>query len=224
MAELLLAKGADVNAKDHDAYSSLHFVAQLGYKNVAELLLANKADVNAKTDVNAGNSQAWTPLDMAVFFAHKNVAKLLRQHGAKSMAYPEDMIILSQPLHNGDTLAAKGGNNGIQIVGGPAAKYAIDDVIEKLGEINDAAKKGDLEKVKALLKDHPNLVSSTDDNGQTPLCSAAIGGQKDVAELLLANKADANAKDDNGETPLHAAAKAGKNDIVDLLRRNGGHE
>jgi cytohesin len=199
----------------------LHAAAQLGKKDLAELLLAKGADVNAETDVNAANSRAWTPLDMAVFCKHKNVAKLLRQRGAHSNAYPDSMMILSQPLHNGDVLAGAGGDNGIQI---PGAKCYIDDVIDKFGEINDAARNGDLAKVKALLKDHPDLVSSTDDNGQTPLCSAAIGGHKDVAELLLANKADVNAKDDNGETPLHAAAKAGQNNMVDLLRGNGGHE
>ena len=33
------------------------------------------------------------------------------------------------------------------------------------GEIHDAAKDGDLEKVKALLKDNPDLVNSKDNNG-----------------------------------------------------------
>ncbi len=42
--------------------------------------------------------------------------------------------------------------------------------------------------------------------GQTPLHMAACKGHKDVAELLLANKAEVNAKDNNGVTPLHLAA------------------
>ena len=37
------------------------------------------------------------------------------------------------------------------------------------GEIHDAAKDGDLEKVKALLKDNPDLVFSKDNDGATPL-------------------------------------------------------
>jgi ankyrin repeat protein len=52
------------------------------------------------------------------------------------------------------------------------------------GEIHDAAKSGDLEKVKALLKGNPNLVFSKDTNGRTPLHCAALQGQKNVAELL----------------------------------------
>ena len=65
---------------------------------------------------------------------------------------------------------------------------------------------GDLEKVKALLKDNPDLVFSKDTNGWTPLHMAAYEGHKDVAELLLANKAEVNAKDNSGVTPLHLAA------------------
>jgi ankyrin repeat protein len=78
------------------------------------------------------------------------------------------------------------------------------------GEIHNAAKSGDLEKVKALLKDNPDLVSSKEDNGETPLHWSALMGHKDVAELLLANKAKVNDKASNGLTPLHWAAGAGQ--------------
>ena len=78
------------------------------------------------------------------------------------------------------------------------------------GEIHDAAKGGDLEKIKALLKDNPGLVLSKDDKyGLTPLHLAAFRGHKDVGELLLTSKAEVNAKDNLGLTPLHMAALGG---------------
>ena len=92
------------------------------------------------------------------------------------------------------------------------------------GEIHDAAENGDLEKVKGLIKDNPNLVFSKDDYGAMPLHYAAQGGRKDVAELLLANKADVNAKANNDDTPLHVAAAQGHKDVAELLRQQGGHE
>jgi hypothetical protein len=73
------------------------------------------------------------------------------------------------------------------------------------GEIHYTAEVGDLTKVKALLKDNPELVSSKGDVGETPLHVAAKYCGKDMVELLLANKADVNAKSEFDWTPLHAA-------------------
>ena len=85
-------------------------------------------------------------------------------------------------------------------------------------EIHDVAKAGDLAKVKALLKENPNLVLSKEDKeGRTPLHLAALEGRKDVVELLLASKADVNAKDNKGDTPSHDAASAGHQDVAELL-------
>ncbi|MGA3346733.1 MAG: ankyrin repeat domain-containing protein [Terracidiphilus sp.] len=89
------------------------------------------------------------------------------------------------------------------------------------GPIHDAARAGDLDKVKSLIKESPGLVSSKDDKyGQTPLHIAAFNDRKDVAEFLLANKADVNAKAKNGSTPLHLAAAKGNKDMVELLLAN----
>jgi ankyrin repeat protein len=92
------------------------------------------------------------------------------------------------------------------------------------GEIHDAARDGNLEKVKALLKGNPDLVFSKDDQGETPLHFAANLGHKDVVEFLLAKKADVNAKANNGWTPLYVAGRTGHNDVAELLRQHGGHE
>jgi ankyrin repeat protein len=73
---------------------------------------------------------------------------------------------------------------------------------KKHDSLNDAAKSGDLAKVRQLLKSNPGLVSSQDTNGCTPLFNAALYGHDDVVELLLANKADVNAKTRAGLTPL----------------------
>ena len=93
------------------------------------------------------------------------------------------------------------------------------------GEIHDAARDGNLEKVKALIKNNPDLVFSKDDFGHTPLYLAAASGRKNVVELLLANKADVNVTNNNGETPLRkAVVKGGNYDLQELLRQHGGHE
>jgi ankyrin repeat protein len=46
---------------------------------------------------------------------------------------------------------------------------------------------------------------------------AFLGQPKDVAELLLAHKADVNAKSKGGFTPLHFAASEGHQDVAEVL-------
>jgi ankyrin repeat protein len=95
---------------------------------------------------------------------------------------------------------------------------------DELHLLYDAARHGNLAKVKALLKGNPGLVFSKDNEGTTPLHTAAANGHKDVAELLVANKAEVNAKDSHGFTPLHWAAYFGHRHVAELLRQRGGHE
>ena len=93
VAELLVERKADVNAKDKTGWTPLHYAASFGHRNVAELLLTNKADVNAK------DTSGHTPLHYAAMQnadpaggptagvqpatpdALKEVGDLLRSHG-----------------------------------------------------------------------------------------------------------------------------------------------
>jgi ankyrin repeat protein len=88
------------------------------------------------------------------------------------------------------------------------------------GPIFEAAYAGDLATIKILLNGNPNLVSSKDAVGDTPLHFAALMGHQDVAKLLLAYGADVNAKDNNAQTPLHAAAAGGHKDLAEMLLAN----
>ena len=59
VAELLIAEGADVNAKNVVGQTPLHWAAMAGHKEIIELLIAAGAEVNAKT------KRGETPLDLA---------------------------------------------------------------------------------------------------------------------------------------------------------------
>jgi ankyrin repeat protein len=104
-------------------------------------------------------------------------------------------------------------------------KDLVDLLVANKAEYNiqDAAAIGDLEKVKVMLKDNPDLVFSRDFGGNTALHWAATQGRTNIVKLLLANKADVNAKANNksGWTPLRMAVLSGNKDIVELLLAGG---
>src|SRR5580765_1919052 len=91
-------------------------------------------------------------------------------------------------------------------------------------DICDAVKGNDLEKVRSLLKNNPDLVFSNNVSGMTPLHWAASGlHHKEIVELLLANKADVNATNKFGMTPLYFAAYCGDSEVAEMLLQSNAN-
>ena len=76
IAELFIAKGAKVNAKNDAGETSLHQAAKSGSKEVAEMLISEGAKVNNK-DING-----FTPLHEAAYSGKTDVVELLIAKGA----------------------------------------------------------------------------------------------------------------------------------------------
>jgi hypothetical protein len=74
-------------------------------------------------------------------------------------------------------------------------------------EIIEAAKSGNVEKVKALLKENPELIDTEDSGlGATALHWALLYGKKEVIKVLLAFDPDVNKAEAHGGTTMHWAA------------------
>ena len=116
IVELLIAKGADVNAKDKFGDTPLHDAAMRDQKEVAELLIANGADVNAKQD-----NYGMTPLHRAAVWDHEEIAKLLISEGANVNAKddkgrtPLDRAILNKQTKTAALLRQHGGKPGDEL-------------------------------------------------------------------------------------------------------------
>jgi ankyrin repeat protein len=87
-----------------------------------------------------------------------------------------------------------------------------------------AAKKGDIEKAKALLSEDSKLIDARDTDGSTALHCATWKGHQAMIAFLLSRGADVNAHNQNhhwGTTPLHAAAHSNQAAIAEMLIEAG---
>ncbi len=99
--------------------------------------------------------------------------------------------------------------------------HATSNITPAEADIFNAARGGDLSKLKTLLTSDPTLAQSHVSCEMTPLLGAAAGGHADAAVALLDAKADVNAKNWINQTPLHYSAIGGFKDVADLLIAHG---
>ncbi|XP_075290075.1 ankyrin repeat domain-containing protein 27 isoform X2 [Opisthocomus hoazin] len=103
LVDLLVAKGATVNATDYHGSTPLHLACQKGYQNVTLLLLHYKAS----TDVQDNNGN--TPLHLACTYGHEDCVKALVYYDVHSCRLDIGNEKGDTPLH----IAARWGYQGI---------------------------------------------------------------------------------------------------------------
>ena len=76
--ELLVARGAAIDARDVHGATALALAAQMGFQEAVEVLLAAGADPNVQ------DPSGLTPLDIAEEHGSLDIARVLLRHGGKS--------------------------------------------------------------------------------------------------------------------------------------------
>jgi glyoxylase-like metal-dependent hydrolase (beta-lactamase superfamily II) len=86
--------------------------------------------------------------------------------------------------------------------------------------IHEAAYSGDLDRIKLLLKEKPELLDLKNEDDETPLHYAAYSGQKRIVQYLIGKGANIESKEVMGHTPLHFAAYGGQTEAANVLISN----
>ncbi|MHC4096327.1 MAG: ankyrin repeat domain-containing protein [Planctomycetota bacterium] len=197
VAKFLLAKGADVHAKDSQDRTPLHYAARGGNKNMAQFLIAKGADVNAEEEYLHR-----TPLFYASKNGHQEVVEVLIAKGANV------------------NVKDKHGLTALHWAALEGHKDAVELLITHGVDINTKAEQG----LKLTWYDASTVGGKETNPGGTALHWAAIQGNKDVVELLIARGADLNLKNNRDKTPLTLAKEKKHKDIVKFLRKHGAKE
>lgn len=89
--------------------------------------------------------------------------------------------------------------------------------------IHDAAGKGDIAKIRGLLREGVNANSQDNSKRTTPLHHAAMADQDVTIHVLLQAGANVNVRDNFELTPLHYAATMNHIKIIKILLRAGAN-
>lgn len=192
LARIAVRAGADVDAKDHNEATALHWAASKNkpMDSIIRFLIASGGDVDA-------TSTAGTPLYWAVSRGNLDSVRILLASGA-------------------DPDADHGGRTPLFDAAGAGDERILAELLAAGADINIRDAEGRTAVWEAAWNDHPLVVDAliaigadldaTDDREQTILHLAALNGRYATVRTLIARGADVGARDPGGATPLHQAA------------------
>ncbi|CAH0245332.1 MULTISPECIES: ankyrin repeat domain-containing protein [unclassified Chryseobacterium] len=91
---------------------------------------------------------------------------------------------------------------------------------EKVKSIFDIARSGTVTEVQELMKQNPDVINQTNENGFSPLILACYRGNVEVAKFLIDHVKDVNYKSDEGTALSGLSVKYNKELVEHLLKKN----
>lgn len=209
VVELLLARrSTNVNAKDEDQYTALHWAAQNGDEAITRLLLDRGVAIN-ETD-----GRGRTPAHIACQHGQENVIRVLLSRGA-------DVQIRGQDDWTALHLAAWQGHLGIvKLLVKQAGAHVDGQTTDGRTPLHLASQRGQYRVARILIELGAD-VHMTSAGLHTPLHVAAETGHTSTSRLLIKHQADVHAQSVLGLTPLHLAAQRGHLATVKMLIEEG---
>ena len=212
----LIEAGADVNKKDAEACTPLHYAVANKDREIVTLLLENGADLNTI------NKEGNTPLHVSVMHGSKQTVALLCLSGANTKLTNAEGKLPVELAHNHDYKNIELFLSDIkyQIFG----YYWLNDTAKIMKILNESpelacisdtygktlwhwAIRDNNTKVLDLLLKYADCFDQADFSGETPLMLAIRKHNEIVANTLIDKGADINAVDNNGHSAFYWAKR-----------------
>ncbi|MGK7951466.1 MAG: sigma-70 family RNA polymerase sigma factor [Xenococcaceae cyanobacterium] len=201
--ELLLEKGADVNALTSLGVTPLCMATKIDHQQIIELLMANNANIDLDTLIVA---ERWEQAQ-ALFETKPNIIS-------------EKPLLLHYTIRRGLTAATswlieRGADINIR------TKYLLDDFVASLTPLQGAIEAERVEIAQVLIEAGADVNAKTIGELElTPLQDAAAMGNLDLIRLLVKHQANLTDKDDvHNYTPLDWAKEFEQKAAVELLQQ-----
>jgi ankyrin repeat protein len=192
MVDLLLARGAPIDARNLAGATALYFAAEAGHPSIAQRLIERGADVKL-----AGRSGI-SPVAAAAYAGNDEIVAALLAHGADERT-PDDtgkppMIYAAAGARLDIVKRLLARNIDVN------ARYPNDlTALMWASGPDDHAPEAQAVKVVSFLLDAGAHLDDRDDRGRTALMIAAEGGHAEIANVLLARGADPSLADKAGK-------------------------
>jgi ankyrin repeat protein len=216
VVDLLLARGADINARDVDHRSTPAQWMLDGTRGSGRYALASYlVERGAECDIFLAAALGLTERVRAMVQADERLIEARTSHGEYAEKPPSSFHIYTWTI--GANLSP------IEV----AAKFGQRDTMEVLRALTTprqrfliACKLADAEDAWAVLEEHPDIVSRLDPADHRALPDAAWAGNAEAVALMLEVGFDPFAQGQDGGTALHCAAWEGSVACVDVILRH----
>ena len=207
--ERLLSRNSQyVNKSTKDGKTALMLAAGAGREELVGKLLA------AGADVNKANTRGGTALMYAATHGDPKTVKALLSRGAKVNAKAD----------NGWTALTLAAAKGYEAIVKQLLEAGADANIADIYGWTPLMRAADGDRVgvvRVMLADKSLRLNVGDEQGETALHHAAARGAFEIARLLIAHGADAQAKDTAGRTPAMVATAQGYAGLAGFIERAG---
>ena len=209
VVQMLLEKGANINAQG-GLYGSVLQAASLGgHEKVVQMLLEKGANINVQ------GGRYGSTLQAASIRGYKKVVQMLLEKGAN---------INAQGGYYGSALQAassKGHEKVVQMLLEKGANINAQDGLYR-SALQAASSKGHEKVVQMLLEKGANI-NAQDGLYRSALQAASFGGHEKVVQMLLEKGANINAQGGRYGSALQAASFRGHEKVVQMLLEKGAN-